>query len=112
MKKIEAIIRTSKFEEVYEALAEIGISFMSTYDIKGFGLETGTSQVYRGSTYNVGFIPRTKIELIVTEEHMHDVISTILQVAATGKVGDGKIIVMDVEEVIRIRTGEMGQLAL
>ncbi|TXK47955.1 P-II family nitrogen regulator [Pontibacter qinzhouensis] len=112
MKKIEAIIRTSKFEEVYEALTEIGVPFMSTYDVKGFGLEHGTSQVYRGATYNVGFIPRTKIELVVTEGHMDDVVSTILKVASTGKVGDGKIFIMDVQEVIRIRTGEIGELAL
>ena len=112
MKKIEAIIRTSKFEEVYEALTEIGVPFMSTYDVKGFGLEHGSAQVYRGATYNVGFIPRTKIELVVTDEHMDDVISTILKVASTGKVGDGKIFIMDVQEVIRIRTGEIGELAL
>ncbi len=85
---------------------------MSTYDVKGFGLEHGTDQVYRGATYNAGFIPRTKIELVVTDEHMDDVISTILKVAGTGKVGDGKIFVMDVQEVIRIRTGEIGELAL
>jgi len=112
MKKIEAIIRTSKFEDVYDALAAIGIAFMSTYDVKGFGLETTTSQVYRGATYNVGFIPRTKIELIVNEEQVTDVVSTILKVANTGKVGDGKIFIMDLEEVIRIRTGEVGELAL
>lgn len=112
MKKIEAIIRTSKFEDVYEALTEIGIAFMSTYDIKGFGSEHSSSQVYRGTTYNVGFIPRTKIELIVTEDHVEEVVETILRVANTGKVGDGKIFIMDVEAVIRIRTGEVGELAL
>jgi nitrogen regulatory protein P-II 1 len=112
MKKIEAIIRTSKFEDVYEALSEIGIAFMTTYDVKGFGLEHGSSQTYRGTTYNVGFIPRTKIELIVTEDHVEDVVSTIQKVANTGKVGDGKIFIMDVEAVIRIRTGEVGELAL
>jgi nitrogen regulatory protein PII len=112
MKKIEAIIRTSKFEDVYEALSEIGIPFMTTYDVKGFGLEAGSSQMYRGASYNVGFIPRTKIELIVTEDHVDDVMATILRVANTGKVGDGKIFIMDVEEVIRIRTGEEGELAL
>jgi nitrogen regulatory protein P-II 1 len=85
---------------------------MTTYEVKGFGLEAGSSQMYRGASYNVGFIPRTKIELIITEEHVDDVISTILRVANTGKVGDGKIFIMDVEEVIRIRTGEEGELAL
>lgn len=112
MKKIEAIIRTSKFEDVYEALTEIGIAFMSTYEVKGFGLEHSSSQTYRGTTYNVGFIPRTKIELVVTEDHVDDVVSTILKVANTGQVGDGKIFIMDVEEVIRIRNGEFGELAL
>lgn len=112
MKKIEAIIRTSKFEDVYEALGEIGVPFMSTYDVKGFGLEHGTAQVYRGTTYNVGFIPRTKVEIIVNDEQVDPVVSIILKVATTGKVGDGKIFIMDVEEVIRIRTGDVGELAL
>jgi nitrogen regulatory protein P-II 1 len=85
---------------------------MSTYDVKGFGLETSTSQVYRGATYNAGFIPRTKIELIINDEQVSDVVSTILKVANTGKVGDGKIFILDLEEVIRIRTGEIGELAL
>lgn len=112
MKKIEAIIRTSKFEDVYEALSDIGIPFMSTYEVKGFGMEESSSQVYRGASYHVGFIPRTKIELVVTEEHVQDVVSCILRVANTGKIGDGKIFILDVEEVIRIRTGEEGELAL
>ena len=112
MKKIEAIIRTSKFEEVYEALAKTGIAFMSTYDVKGYGLEHGSSQVYRGTTYNVGFIPRTKIEIVATDDHVDDVVSTILKVASTGSVGDGKIFIANIEEVIRIRTGEIGELAL
>lgn len=112
MKKVEAIVRMSKFEEVYEALSKIGVPFMSTYDVKGFGLETSSTQVYRGTTYNVGFIPRTKIELIATEEQVDDVVTTILHVANTGQVGDGKIFIMNVEEVIRIRTGEVGELAL
>ncbi|MBA9075452.1 MULTISPECIES: P-II family nitrogen regulator [Rufibacter] len=112
MKKIEAIIRTSKFEDVYDALAEIGIPFMSTYDVKGFGLEHGSSQVYRGTAYHVGFIPRTKVEIIVTDDQVDTVVSIILKVANTGKVGDGKIFIMDLEEVIRIRTGEIGELAL
>jgi len=112
MKKVEAIVRTSKFEEVYEALSEIGIPFMSTYEVKGFGLEHSSSQVYRGTAYHVGFIPRTKIELIVTEDHLDEVVSTILKIANTGQVGDGKIFILDVEEVIRIRTGEVGELAL
>ncbi|MFC6997578.1 P-II family nitrogen regulator [Rufibacter roseus] len=112
MKKIEAIIRTSKFEEVYEALSQIGIPFMSTYDVKGFGLEHGSAQVYRGATYSVGFIPRTKIEIVATDDHVDDVVSTILRIANTGKVGDGKIFILDVEEVIRIRNGEVGQMAL
>jgi nitrogen regulatory protein PII len=112
MKKIEAIIRTSKFEEVYEALSEIGLRFLSFMEIKGFGMEESTSQTYRGATYDVGFIPRTKLEMVVTNDHVDEVIQCILKVAKTGHIGDGKIFVYDLGLAYRIRTGEEGPGAL
>jgi nitrogen regulatory protein P-II 1 len=111
MKKVEAIIRTSKFEEVVEALAEVGVTFLSFYDVKGHGLEK-EYQTYRGATYDVGYIPRTKLEIIISDGFLDKTINTILNIARTGKVGDGKIFVTDVEEVYRIRTGEQGADAL
>lgn len=111
MKKIEAIIRTSKFEEVTEALARIGVTFMSFYEIKGHGLEK-EYKTYRGATYDVGYIPRTKLEIIVSGNFVEPTIDTILKTARTGKIGDGKIFVTHLEDVIRIRTGEQGSEAL
>jgi len=111
MKKVEAIIRTSKFEEVVEALAEQGITFLSFYDVKGHGLEK-EYHTYRGATYDVGYIPRTKLEIIVSEAFADKAVQTILSVAKTGKVGDGKIFITHVDEVYRIRTGEEGADAL
>jgi len=111
MKKVEAIIRTSKFEEVVEALAEVGVTFLSFYDVKGHGLEK-EYQTYRGATYDVGYIPRTKLEIIISDAFLDKTINTILNIARTGKVGDGKIFVTDVEEVYRIRNGEQGNDAL
>ncbi len=111
MKKVEAIIRTSKFEEVVEALAAVGVTFLSFYDVKGHGLEK-EYQTYRGATYDVGYIPRTKLEIIVSDSFLQKTIDTILNVGRTGKVGDGKIFVTHVEEVYRIRNGEQGTQAL
>lgn len=111
MKKVEAIIRTSKFEEVTEALAEVGVTFMSFYDVKGHGLEK-EYQTYRGATYDVGYIPRTKLEIVVSDNFLNPTVDTILKVARTGKVGDGKIFVTHLEDVFRIRTGEQGSDAL
>ncbi len=111
MKKVEAIIRTSKFEQVTEALAKVGVTFMSFYDIKGHGLEK-EYQTYRGATYDVGYIPRTKLDIIVSDNFVKPTVDTILEVAKTGKVGDGKIFVTHLEEVYRIRTGEQGSDAL
>jgi nitrogen regulatory protein P-II 1 len=111
MKKVEAIIRTSKFEEVVEALANVGITFLSFYDVKGHGLEK-EYHTYRGATYDVGYIPRTKLEIIVSEGFLQTAVDTILETARTGKVGDGKIFVTDIDEVYRIRTGEVGTDAL
>lgn len=111
MKKVEAIIRTSKFEEVTEALAKVGVTFMSFYDVKGHGLEK-EYQTYRGATYDVGYIPRTKLEIVVSDSFLEPTINTILKVAKTGKIGDGKIFVTHLEDVFRIRTGEQGSDAL
>ncbi len=111
MKKVEAIIRTSKFEQVVEALADVGVTFLSFYDVKGHGLEK-EYRTYRGTTYDVGYIPRTKLEIIVSEEFAQKTIDTILENAKTDKVGDGKIFVTNLEEVYRIRTGEKGHDAI
>jgi len=111
MKKVEAIIRTSKFEEVVEALANEGITFLSFYDVKGHGLEK-EYHTYRGATYDVGYIPRTKLEIIVSDHFLDKAVNTILNVARTGKVGDGRIFVTHIDEVYRIRTGETGSAAL
>lgn len=112
MKKIEAIIRTSKFEEVHAALSQIGIPFMYSMEVKGFGKESGVSQTYRGAHYDVGFIPRSKLEVVVTEAQLEEVIDCILQNASTGEIGDGKIFVSDVERAYRIRSREEGPSAL
>ncbi len=111
MKKVEAIIRTSKFEEVTEALAKVGVTFMSFYEVKGHGLEK-EYQTYRGATYDVGYIPRTKLEIVVSDSFLTSTLETILKIARTDKVGDGKIFVTHLEEVYRIRTGEQGSDAL
>lgn len=111
MKKIDAIIRTSKFEEVHDALAEIGIPFLTFTEVKGLGLEH-QSQTYRGTTYDVGFIPRTKLEIVVNDDQLKGLVDTLLKVANTGEVGDGKIFVFNIDEAYRIRTGEKGEAAL
>nr|WKN34739.1 P-II family nitrogen regulator [Tunicatimonas sp. TK19036] len=111
MKKVEAIIRTSKFEKVVEALADAGVTFLSFYDVKGHGLEK-EYRTYRGTTYDVGYIPRTKLEIIVSDDFAQQTIDTILKIANTGKVGDGKIFVTTLDDVYRIRTGEQGHDAI
>jgi nitrogen regulatory protein P-II 1 len=115
MKKVEAIIRTSKFEEVHEALANAGIKFMSFYEVKGFGMETGMTQSYRGAAYDIGYIPRTKLEIVVSDSFLQTTIDILLKIAPTGpsgKIGDGKIFVIDLEKVYRIRNGEEGSAAI
>ena len=107
MKKVEAIIRTSRFEAVMEALAEAGVTFLSFYDVKGHGLEK-EYQTYRGTTYDTGYIPRTKLEIVISEEFLEPTIDTILKTAKTGKVGDGKIFVTTIDEIFRIRNSERG----
>ena len=112
MKKIEAIIKPFKLEEVKQGLAEIGSFGMTVSEVKGFGQQKGHTELYWGAEYEVDFIPKTKIEIIVSEEMATSVIETIEQKAKTGKIGDGKIFVYDVEQAVRIRTGQTGNDAL
>lgn len=112
MKKIEAIIKPFKLEEVKAALAGIGVQGMTVTETKGFGRQKGHTEIYRGSEYVVDFLPKIKIELIVGDELSQAVVDAILKSAKTGKIGDGKIFVSAVEKVIRIRTGESGEQAI
>ncbi len=112
MKKIEAIIKPFKLEEVKEALTKIGVQGMTVTEVKGFGRQRGHTELYRGTEYKIDFIPKSKIELIVTDELVNQVIETIERAAKTGKIGDGKIFLSPVDEVIRIRTGERGRDAI
>ena len=112
MKKIECIIRTAKFEDVHTALAKIGIGFMTYSEVKGIGMEHPTTQQYRGTSFDVGFTPRTKLEIAIPSSKLDEVIKTLLDVAYTGKVGDGKIFVYDIVDAYRIRTKEQGEKAL
>jgi len=112
MKKIEAIIKPFKLEDVKSALTKIGIQGMTVTEVKGFGRQKGHTEVYRGAEYKIDFLPKSKIELIVTDELVTSVIETIERAAKTGKIGDGKIFLSPIEEVIRIRTGERGRDAI
>jgi nitrogen regulatory protein P-II 1 len=112
MKKIEAIIKPFKREDVKDALFEIGITGITVSEVKGHGRQQGHTELYRGAEYVVDFIPKIKIELIVKEEDLEKVISTIQKSARTGKIGDGKIFVLPIEKVIRIRTGEEDEEAI
>jgi nitrogen regulatory protein P-II 1 len=112
MKKIEAIIKPFKLDEVKEALAEIGIEGMTVSDVKGFGRTGGKREVYRGAEYIVDFVPKTKLEIVVRDEQVRMVVETIERAAKTGKIGDGKIFVVGVEHAVRIRTGETGSDAI
>jgi len=112
MKKIEAIIKPFKLDEVKEALAEIGIEGMTVSDVKGFGRTGGKREVYRGAEYIVDFVPKTKLEIVVRDEQVKLVVETIERAAKTGKIGDGKIFVIGVEHAVRIRTGETGSDAI
>lgn len=112
MKKIEAIIKPFKLEEVKEALTAVGIKGITVTEVKGFGRQKGHTEIYRGAEYVVDFLPKVKIEVVVETELIPKVVETIMDVARTGKIGDGKIFVLPVEEVIRIRTGERGVNAL
>ena len=112
MKKIEAIIKPFKLEEVKNALTKIGVQGMTVTEVKGFGRQKGHTESYRGTEYAIDFLPKSKIEIIVIDELVTQVIETIERAAKTGKIGDGKIFLLPVEEVIRIRTGERGRDAI
>lgn len=112
MKKIEAVIKPFKLDEVKDALNEIGIQGMTVTEVKGFGRQKGHVELYRGAEYDISFIPKIKIEVVVTDSMVSKVVSVIQEKAKTGKIGDGKIFVMSIEEVIRIRTGETGDAAI
>ena len=112
MKKIEAIIKPFKLEEVKTALTKIGVQGMTMTEVIGFGRQKGHTESYRGTEYKIDFLPKSKFEIIVTDELVNQVIETIERTAKTGKIGDGKIFVSPVEEVIRIRTGERGRNAI
>jgi len=112
MKKIEAIIRPHKLDEVREALLEAGFRGMTILEVKGVGRQKGHTEVYRGSEYQVDFLPKIKLELVVTDSRLDDALGIILKAAKTGQVGDGKIFVLPAEEVIRVRTEESGEEAL
>jgi nitrogen regulatory protein P-II 1 len=112
LKKVEAIIKPFKLDEVKDALNEIGIQGITVSEIKGFGRQKGHTELYRGAEYVVDFIPKVKMEIIVSDDIVAKVVETIEQSAKTGRIGDGKIFVTSVEEVVRIRTGERGEDAL
>lgn len=112
MKKIEAIIKPFKLDEVKEALSEIGIQGITVSEVKGFGRQKGHTELYRGAEYVVDFLPKIKLEIVVKAELVGKVVDTIVNAAKTGRIGDGKVFVMPVDEVIRIRTGEKGEEAI
>ena len=112
MKKIEAIIKPHKLDDVKDRLRQIGISGMTVYEVKGFGRTGGKTEVYRGSSYVVDFVPKARIEVVVKDSAVTEVVQAIVTAAKTGKIGDGKIFVTPVEEAIRIRTGEKGEDAI
>jgi len=112
MKKIEAIIKPFKLDEIKDALNEIGIQGMTITEVKGFGRQKGHVELYRGAEYDISFIPKVKIELVVAETMLERVVTTIQEKAKTGKIGDGKIFISSLEQIIRIRTGETGEAAI
>ena len=112
MKKIEAVIKPFKLDEVREALSEVGITGLTVTEVKGFGRQKGHTELYRGAEYVVDFLPKVKLEIAVTDDMVEGAIEAITRVASTGKIGDGKIFVSDLEQVIRIRTGETGANAI
>jgi len=112
MKKIEAIIKPFKLDDVKETLNEIGIQGMTIVEVKGYGRQKGHKEIYRGAEYVVDFIPKIKVELVVTEENVDKVVNGIAKAANTGKIGDGKIFILPVEQAIRVRTGETGEDAI
>ena len=112
MKKIEAIIKPFKLDEVREALSETGVSGLTVTEVKGFGRQKGHTELYRGAEYVVDFLPKVKVEVVVPDDTVESVIEAIIKAARTGKIGDGKIFISGVEQVVRIRTGELDDEAL
>ncbi|MBS9523830.1 P-II family nitrogen regulator [Litoribacter ruber] len=112
MKKIEALIRTSKFEEVHACLTELDVKFLTFFEVKGIGMENAKTQSYRGSDFNPGYIPRTKLEMVVTDEQVDKIVDCILHHACTKQVGDGKIFVSPIESAYRIRNKDRDHAAL
>jgi nitrogen regulatory protein P-II 1 len=112
MKKVEAIIRPFRIDDVREALGEIGVKGMTLTEVKGYGRQKGHTELYRGSEYQIDFLPKIKIEVVVPDRLCDKVVETILNAAKTGQVGDGKIFIYDVSDVVRVRTGESGEDAL
>lgn len=112
MKKIEAIIKPFKLEDVKEALAGIGVEGMTVCEVKGFGRQKGHTEIYRGSEYTVDFLPKVKLEIVLADNVVQTAVETIVKAAKTGKIGDGKVFVTSVESMVRIRTGETGEQAV
>jgi nitrogen regulatory protein P-II 1 len=112
MKKIEAVIKPFKLDEVREALSEIGVNGLTVTEVKGFGRQKGHTELYRGAEYVVDFLPKIKLELVVADDMVDAAVEAVIKSAHTGKIGDGKIFVSSVEQVIRIRTGETGEAAV
>ncbi len=112
MKKIEAIIKPFKLEEVKDALGEIGIEGMTVSEVKGFGRQKGHTEIYRGSEYTVDFLPKIKLEVVLSDELMESAVAAIVKAAKTGKIGDGKVFISQVDEAVRIRTEEKGAAAV
>jgi nitrogen regulatory protein P-II 1 len=112
MKKIDAVLKPFKLDEVREALSEIGVTGLTVSEVKGFGRQKGHTELYRGAEYVVDFLPKVKIEIVVTDSILEQAIEAILKAARTGKIGDGKIFVTSVEQVVRIRTGETDESAI
>jgi nitrogen regulatory protein P-II 1 len=112
MKKLEAIIKPFKLEEVKEALAELGIEGMTVTEVKGFGRQKGHTEIYRGSEYTVDFLPKVKVEVVLADEMVEKAVSEVVRAAKTGKIGDGKVFVLPVEHAVRIRTEEIGEKAV
>jgi nitrogen regulatory protein P-II 1 len=112
MKKVEAIIKPFKLDEVREALSEIGVTGLTVTEVKGFGRQKGHTELYRGAEYVVDFLPKVKVEVIVADNLVERAIEAVVKAARTGKIGDGKIFVTGVEQVVRIRTGESGEAAV
>ncbi len=112
MKKIEAIIKPFKMEDVKEALAEVGVEGMTVTEVKGFGRQKGHTEIYRGSEYTVDFLPKVKVEIVVADEMKAKTVDAIVKAAKTGKIGDGKVFVVPIEDAVRIRTDERGEAAV